>query len=178
MTNELTITNAIGSYDWMWEGAEDALRKMGAEAYITEYLNNNEWSYQFPDFEGSSSELRAQVIEENLDAAIAEAQAWLEADAADTLAALAEAGNVIDVQVTYGGETKTADGRAVYNVPEYIAVTSEDINEDDGRLVYRISYHQGRMPAFNEEIFYSKAALVQAMIEIAPLSQWSEIEYE
>jgi hypothetical protein len=78
--NELIITNAIGSYDWMWDGAEDALREMGAEAYITEYLNNNEWSYQFPDFEGTGSELRAQVIAENLEAAIAEARMWLEAN--------------------------------------------------------------------------------------------------
>lgn len=89
MTTNTNLTNAINSYDWMWEGAEDVLREMGAEAYITEYLNNNEWSYQFPDFEGTREELKVQVFEENLEAAIAEAQTWMTNDANETVAALA-----------------------------------------------------------------------------------------
>jgi len=91
---------------------------------------------------------------------------------------LAEVANVIDVEVTYGGETKTADGRPVFNAPEYTAVTGEVESEDYGRYQYVISYHQGRMPAFDTETFDTLSELVQAMIKIAPISQWSEIEYE
>lgn len=81
MTN-LNITNAIGSYDWMWDNsdAQNTLREMGAEAYISEYFANTDWANFAPEFEGSSSELHAQIVEENLKAAIAEAAAWLEAN--------------------------------------------------------------------------------------------------